>query len=67
MFKHATYGLLFAYYILSLPCCYIFAFPLNLDLHGLYYGYLVGVAFLTFYYFYLTVFHYDWEEISYLA
>ncbi len=50
-----TYITLFAYWVIGLPAAYVFAFPLGMDIQGVWYGLFLGLtvsAFLLIYRFY---------------
>lgn len=61
---HASLGGLLAFYFISIPLGFYFAFTLTMGLPGLWYGMLVGLIALVIFYQYLISCKYDWDELA---
>jgi len=60
---YASIANLIAYYCFSIPCCYIFAFVMKMDLDGLWLGMPCGVILLNFIYLRI-LYTADWQKIA---
>lgn len=64
MLHTATYVVFFAFYFVSLPCAYAFAFPMEWGMIGLWCGVVVGSLAEVILYFFFLRFFCNWKLIA---
>lgn len=64
MLQTATYVVFFAFYFISLPAAYLFAFPMEWGMIGLWYGIVVGSIIEVILYFILLRFFCNWDKLA---
>lgn len=60
----ATGMVFFAFYVVSLPCAYLFAFPMKMGMIGLWWGVVAGSVSEVVLYFFFLRFWCDWKRLA---
>lgn len=60
----ATGMVFFAFYVVSLPCAYLFAFTLKMGMVGLWWGVVAGSVSEVILYFFFLRFMCDWRRLA---
>ena len=60
----ASSGLLVTFYFIGIPLGCLLAFTFNLDIYGLLYGIIFGMACLNIFYSYALTIHIDWFVVA---
>jgi len=60
----ATFMVFFSFYIISLPCAYIFAFPWEMGMVGLWWGIVAGAISEVLLYSIFLRYYCDWRLLA---
>lgn len=63
-YQVAIWGVFIGFYVIAIPISYGIGVEYWESINGLWLGLLIGLAFLTVFFFYLAFFHYNWDEIA---